>query len=209
MIVKTRLLFLICALLSLLGCSSLLVSKTEAPIYYQLSYEAPSVSCSHSFGKGLRIWNFTGFSPYDQTQMVVEKPNGQTLFSNKYQWVAEPGTMISQSLIRDLSAGSLFSRVVSGDDPSHVALEMSGRVFEFVWRRSDTSSRAALNIVVNLTEPGENARVLFRKTYRLQSPPFAEDTSQTFADAASDLVAEFSKELSQDLCKEATSFSRE
>ena len=187
------------------GCSSMLIKTTKAPIHYQLTYEAASTDCSGSFNNGLRVWDFTAISPYDQTQMVVEKPEGETLFSNNYQWVANPGKMVAQNLLRDLSRGKLFTQVVSANDPANVGLEMTGRIFAFAWRRTGTSSRAILEVAVSVSSTGANPEVLFRKTYSLETRSFDDDTSETFAGAMSALVGEFSHRLRKDLCATAAS----
>lgn len=190
------------------GCSSMLIKNTKAPIRYQLTYKAAPVNCTASFGKGLRVWDFSAISPYDQTQMIVEKPDGQTLFSGNYQWVANPGEMVAQSLLRDLSTGSMFTQVVSASDPANVKLDMTGRVFEFAWRRSGASARAVLQVEISVSSTAANPSVLFRKSYDLESSPFADDSSsETFAGAMSELVGELSRRLREDLCKTASSNS--
>ncbi len=201
---RTCLSIVILALLSG-GCSSMLIKNTKAPIRYQLTYKTAPINCSASFDKGLRVWNFTAISPYDQTQMVVEKPEGQTLSSNTYQWVANPGEMVAQSLLRDLSMGTMFTQVVSAEDPTNVKLDMTGRVFEFAWRRTGASSRAVLEVEISVSSTGANPAVVFRKSYNLKSPPFTEDSSETFAGAMSSLMGEFSRQLRQDLCTAASS----
>lgn len=188
------------------GCSSMLIKNTKAPIRYQLTYKAAPVNCAASFDKGLRVWDFTAISPYDQTQMIVEEPDGQTLSSSTYQWVANPGEMVAQSLLRDLSTGSMFTQVVSANDPTNVKLEMTGRVFEFAWRRSGSSARAVLQVEISVSSSGASPSVLFRKSYNLESSPFTDDnSSETFAGAMSELVGELSRRLREDLCETASS----
>lgn len=182
------------------GCSSLIFSSTAPPVYYQLDYNPAAVSCAQSFGKAVRIWDFTTSSPYNQPNMVVVKPNGEVLYSSSYQWAATPGTMIAQSLLRDLSQQDLFSQVVSATSPSNTVLELTGHVFNFSWERSGATSRAILQVKVSLANTQSPRTVLFNKEYQLQSPPFEEDASAAFAGAMSSLVSDFSTKLRKDLC---------
>ncbi len=201
---KVRLIFVIPAIaLAITGCSSMLFKKTQAPVYYQLTYSAKPVGCSASFHKGLRIWNFSGVNPYDQSQMVVEESDGKTLYSSEFQWVAQPGKLVAQGLLRDMSSSGVFPQVAGEDTPGTYELNLTGRVFQFALKRSDKSARAVLQVAVSLSEKGTSPRVLLRKTYTLKGASLTNDDSAAFADAMSELMAEFSDRLREDLCVRA------
>lgn len=187
-------------LVFLASCSSMIISSTPPPVYYQLNYRPVSVNCAHSFGKGVRIWDFTTSKPFDQPDMVVVKPNGQVFYSSAFQWAATPGTMIAQSLLRDLSLGNLFSQVVGGNSPAATPLELTGRVFNCSWQRDGATSHAILQVAVTLIDTQQPGKVLFRHAYHLHSPPFKEDDSAAFAQAMSHLVSNFSTQCRKDLC---------
>lgn len=186
------------------GCSSIF-PRAAPPIYYQLKYQSPVVRCRQAFTKGLRVWQFTSSSPYRRTEMVVVKPEGKVSFSSAFQWVANPGTMVAESLQHDLTSSRLFPQVVSANDPAAAPLELSGRVFVFAWDRAGTVSRAALQVEVSLIDTEEPRQVVFRREYDLSSQPFAENSSSAFARAMSGLMREFSARLQQDLCRTTSS----
>jgi ABC-type uncharacterized transport system auxiliary subunit len=183
------------------GCASLIFPSSPPPVYYQLDYQATPRPCPQAFNKGVRVWTFTSSESYRRTGMVVLKPGGEVAFSSAFQWVAGPGTLLPDSLQRDLTLSSLFPRVVGANDPTGAPLELSGHVFVFAWERTGPISRAALQIEVSLIDTDEAPRrIIFRREYDLRSGPFAEDTSTAFARAMSGLVAEWSQRLQQDLC---------
>lgn len=187
------------ATLLLAGCSSLLVSSTPAPVYYQLDDRAPSATCSGQFSKGVRIQPFSASSPFDQPAMVVEQSKNRVLFSNTYQWVANPGALITQKLRRDLSLTPLFPQVASADNPTMVPLDLTGHVFTFAWVKENSQARAQLEVEISLIDT-ETHHVLLRKNYRLEGNTYSSVDSDTFARAMSALVKRFSDELQRDLC---------
>jgi hypothetical protein len=133
--------------------------------------------------------------------MVVLKPGGEVSFSSAFQWVASPGTLLPESLQRDLTLSSLFPRVVDANDPTGAPLELSGHIFVFACERTGSISRAAIQIEVSLIYTDEAPRrVIFRRKCDMKSGPFAEDSSAAFALAMSGLVADFSHKLQQVFC---------
>jgi ABC-type uncharacterized transport system auxiliary subunit len=184
----------------LAGCLSFHLPSTAPPVYYQLDYQPASVHCPQTFKKGVRVWKFATSSLYGRTEMVVQKPQGQVLFSSAFQWVASPGTMVADSLLRDLSLSQMFPQAISANDPAQVPLELSGHIFVFAWERHGATSQAVLQVEVSLVDIESPRRVVLRREYDLRSAPFAEDTSAAFAQAMSNLVAEFSTKLQRDLC---------
>jgi ABC-type uncharacterized transport system auxiliary subunit len=186
--------------LCLTGCISFHLPSAAPPVYYQLDYQPLAVHCSHHFNQGVRVWEFATSSPYGRTQMVVLNPEGQTLFSRAFQWVASPGTLVAESLLRDLSLSRLFPQVVGANDLTNVPLELSGHVFVFAWERRGMTSWAVLRLEVSLIDTEAPRRVIFHREYALRSRPFFSDTSATFAQAMSELMQEFSEKFQRDLC---------
>jgi ABC-type uncharacterized transport system auxiliary subunit len=192
--------WLLClALLGPAGCISFHLPSAKAPIYYQLDYQPPAVHCAQSFKQGVRVWRFISSSPYGRTEMAVVKPGGQVSFSSNFQWVASPGTLVADSLVRDLAGSRLFPQAVGANDPANVPLELSGHIFVFAWDRSGGASRAELQVAVSLVNT-ETSKVLMRREYAFKSHPMAEDTSAAFARAMSGLMGEFSRKFQADLC---------
>lgn len=197
--------FFAAGLLAISGCSSLLVSSTPPPVFYALEYEPPRVDCPGGFGKGIRGWRFSASSPYDRTAMIVSKPGGEILLSGTFQWVAPPGTLLSQRLLDDLSRSPIFTRVVPQNAPEPAPLELTGHIFSFACERGEGGARALLDVEVSVAESGGQRRDIFRRRYRVQSSLFEEDSSSAFAEGMSSAVRTLSGELSQDLCKSAES----
>jgi ABC-type uncharacterized transport system auxiliary subunit len=163
------------------GCGGKLFPKSKPPVYYQLDYQTTPVHSQHAFQKGLRVWRFADTSTYQRTEMVVIQPQGKVAFSSAFQWVARPGVLVADNLLRDLTKSRLFPQVVSGNDPVTVPLELTGHVFVFAWERAGGTSRALMQVEVSLIDTTEPRHVVFRQEYNLRSDPLGEDTSSAFA----------------------------
>ena len=187
----------------LTGCVSFHLPTSSPPVYYQLDYQTPSVRCTRAFKHGLRVWKFSSSSPYGRTEMVVVQPDGKTQFSSTFQWIAPPGTLVADSLLRDLSRSRLFPQVVSANDPASAPLELSGHVFRYAAERSGTIFRAALHVEVSLISTEAPRRVILHREYDLRSPPYGAETSAAFARAMSELMRELSEKFQRDLCTAA------
>lgn len=191
---------MIAVALLLAGCSSLLVSSTPAPVYFRLDYQPPTLTCPTHFGQGVRVQTFAASSPFDQPAMVVEKPDSRVSFSSAYQWVAPPGTLLAQSLQRDLTLGPLFPQVVGANSTVPVPLQLTGHLFSFAWVDKGSGERAELQVEVSLIDT-ETQQVLLRKNYQMEGAVFHTKSADTFAQAMASLTRRFSKELQRDLCQ--------
>ncbi len=183
------------------GCGGSLLPKSPPPVYYQLDYQPTPVPCRDTFKKGLRVMPFGASSPYQRTEMVVLERQGQVAFSSRFQWVATPGNLVSESLLRDLAQSHLFPQVASADEPAAIPLELSGHVFEFAWVRTGGISRAVLKVEVSLVETAKTRRVVLHRQYDLQGEPWAQDTSAAFAGAMGEVMKRLSEKFQQDLCR--------
>jgi hypothetical protein len=123
-----------------LSCGFIL-PVSPAPLYYRLVYNPQPVHCDRSFPGGVRVWRFTEASPFGHSEMAVLEPGGKVAFSSANRWVAAPGTLVAEDLIRDLTLGRTFPQVVSGENPIDVPYEITGRVFEFGWRKGHRPRR--------------------------------------------------------------------
>ena len=191
-----------------LSCSSVL-PVSPAPIYYRLVYEPAPVPCDRSFpGGGVRVWRFTEASPFDRAEMTVLGPGEEVTFSSTNRWVSTPGRLVADSLIRDLTMGRTFPRVVSGEDPASVPYEITGRVFEFGWLEREGSGKAVLEVEVSLVRRSGTPEVIARRRYVVESEPFTQDAASAFAAAMSEAVGRFSREVRVDFCKAAAESSK-
>lgn len=208
MIMKTYLLRLLISLsLLLMGCSSLLRPKSLEPVNYQLQYPAEVIACSHSFKGGLRVRRFTTSVPFNRTQIVVLKDQGQVVFSRNFQWVDIPGIMISEKLERDLSRSALFEPVVSSMHQVDVPFELSGHLQNFSCKRTGSKAKALFEAQISLHQIGPKGKILFHKSYSLQSDSFQGTNSSRFVQEISSLSGRFSDLLQEDLCNLARQLS--
>jgi ABC-type uncharacterized transport system auxiliary subunit len=185
-----------------------IVPVSPAPLYHRLDYEPVSAGCSQSFSGGVRVWRFSEASPYDRSEMTVVEPEGKVSFSNTHRWVSDPGALVAESLIRDLTLDQTFPRVVGDEDPAAVPYEITGRVFEFGWIRGNGSGKAVLQVEVCLIRKSRPPEVVFRRLHEMESEPFEEDSADTFASAMSDAMCRFSSAVRRDLCAGAAEFSQ-
>lgn len=198
---------LTCALAGALlsGCSSLFFKSAPAPVYYQLDYKPVAVNCSKGFGKAVQVWGFGASSPYNQPDMVVIEKRQQVNYSSAYQWVSSPGTLVADSLQRDLTEGDLFTQVVGSNSPVAPPLELTGHVYAFAWENTEAGYRARLHVETSLVNTAGRRKVVARKGYQLMSRPYRKDSSDNFAEAMSSVMKEFSRRLQEDLCEKAKS----
>ena len=176
------------------------LSTKHPPDYYGLDYPVQAADCGRNEQGGLRVWSFTASAPFNRAEMVITDPSRQVRYSAKHQWVAPPGEMIADVLLRDLSRNSMFSKTVSAGDPFIAQNEMSGHIFRFGWEELNSQGRAILEVEVSLWREKPKRAVLFRKHYRLESEPLAELSPEAFARTMSGLVQRLSMQFQQDIC---------
>lgn len=174
--------------------------SSPPPRFYVLEYTPSIVPCARTIPKTLRVWDFTNSSPFERREMVVAASGNEVSFSNKFQWVSSPGTMIAQCLFRDLGRANLFSQVVFSDNPVNAPLKLTGHIFEFAWKRSGGTARALLRLEIGISDVSARAKPIFERSYELESRPFSDDSSESFAKAMSGLVSDLSKKLQVDIC---------
>lgn len=193
----------------LTGCTNALRPTSPDPVYYQIQYPTKDITCSHSFDAGLRIWDFTTSTPFNQTQIVVLRTENKVLFSRDYQWVDAPGIMITENLQNDLSQGSLFDPVVSSMPQISTPFELSGHVNTFACKQTDNQYQALLEVEVSLNDNQEQEKLIFHKTYSLQSKIFPKKDVSIFVQKMSLLIGKFSHLLQVDLCNTAERLSEQ
>jgi ABC-type uncharacterized transport system auxiliary subunit len=135
--------------------------------------------------------------------MTVLEPGSEVAFSGANRWVSPPGTLIAESLIRDLTLDETFPQVVSDESPVTVPYEITGRVFEFGWRKEKASGKAVLKAEVCLVRRTGTPEVILRRVYEVESEPFGENSAASFASAMSEAVGRFSRDVRLSLCNAA------
>lgn len=193
-------------LFALTGCAGAFSPK-HPPEYFQLEYAYAPVDCALKRGEGLRVWPFSAAAPYDRDQMMVVDPSRGVHFSSRYRWVASPGNMSSDMLLRDLARGEVFAAAVPAGDPYAASTQMSGNIFRFGLEKTDSSYRADLEVEITVWSEKPKREILFKKRYSFLGDPVAEGSPQRFAEAMSGLVGKLSLQLREDLCSMPTGSS--
>ena len=184
--------------LGLGGCSSLLSSTP--PRYFQLDYSNAEMQCLDSIPEDVRVWPFSASAPFDREQMMVLDDSArQVRFASEYLWVTQPGTMLSDILLRDLSQCRVFTKAVPAGDPFGAEMNMGGHVYKFALTEFQGRKRAEISVEVSLWREKPKRRILFRKQYHLESEPLKETGPEAFATAMSRLTRQLSAELHEDL----------
>lgn len=182
------------------GCGGLLPSS-PAPRFYGLDYQAHPAACSGAVKANLRVWSLSASPPYDREQMVVTGLDRRLNFSSQYRWIARPGELVADKIIRDLAADNVFQGVASTADPLETKLNLGGRIFQFTVEESPGgTARAVLEAEFVLWRQEPRGEVLFKKHYRLEGNAMATPDSERFSEAMSGLVSRLSDQLREDLC---------
>lgn len=190
---------LLLAMFGLTGCLSRLTSSTP-PSYYQLDYAAEPSECPAPYEGGLRVWALTADSAYNREEMVISDPSLRVEYSRQNRWVAAPGQMLADLLLRDVGASHMFANVVFAGDVYSAARNLSGRIFEFAWKRDGSNMRAALDAEVVFWEDEPKRRVIFRNHYHIEGDPTSQSSPARFAAEMSGVVKRFSAQVRRDIC---------
>ncbi len=185
------------------GCAGAFFPSAEPAVHYGLDYEPAAIPCSAGSPGAIRVWDFGAGEPYDQPAMVVLEEDGRVTTSEVYHWIAAPGTMISDSLIRDFDQRPESLWAVGSDDPVQAPLEISGRVLRFGQERSAERTVAVLEVVVSVVQVDPEPLVLLQRTYRYEATTADDGPPADFARAMGELVGRFSADLRSDLCEAA------
>jgi uncharacterized lipoprotein YmbA len=187
-------------LLGLTACFSPLTSSSPPPSYYQLAYAEDPVECAQPVAAAIRVWPLEEVSPYDRDEMVVARSALEVSFSRQNHWIAAPGRMLSQMLIRDLSQGRMFARVTTALDINPSPYHLGGHLFKFAWEWVGGAHRAVLDAEIFFWREEPHGEVLLNRRYHFESPPMTGNAPELFAQAMSDAARRFSTRLRSDLC---------
>lgn len=182
------------------GCFGALFTGTR-PAYFELSYEDHGPRCSGTREGSIRIWPFSASSPYDREEMIILEPSRKVRFSPHFRWVTLPGGMIADKLTRDLAEDGPFARVLTPASPTGSEAQLSGHVHQFAWEDlGEGSQQARLDVQVSVWREEPGRAVVLNRRYRLESRRLEAGSPERFAEVMSQLVAELSIRLRDDLC---------
>ncbi len=199
-VVRRLLLPSLLSVLVLTGCASYF-SSGSPPQYYKIDYAVSPSDCRGGWKDIVRVWPFSASAPYDREEMIILDAEHALRFSSVYRWVAVPGVMVADRLLEDLGRSRLFAGATAPVNRLASSLELSGHIHRFAWEDGGSGSkRAVLDVEVTLWREEPKRDVLFRRHYRLESPPSASGSPEVMAEAMSRLVREMSESLQSDLC---------
>lgn len=175
-------------------------SRAVPPDYFQLDYTLQPSPCSKPFSGAVRIWSFTASAPYDREQMVVVTASRNVRFSSDHRWVAPPGNMLADKLMRDLSLSRVFEDAVPVGNPVFAACEMAGHIYRFALEENGSPPHAVLNLDVTLWQEKPVRTVLLKKNFHYESAPLSNPDPSEFAKAMAEIVSRLSVDLRNEIC---------
>ncbi len=192
-----------------LGACGTLFEKPAPSAFYQLAFSPQSVACASSLPASVRVSSLDAVPPYDQESMVVLANGGRVRYSSQYLWVAQPGKMVADWLVRDLSRTQVFPSVMVSGETVADRYDLGGRLFAFAWQSEHDRWQAVLDAEITLVAnpPGQSRQILLRKAYRMVSEPVAEHGPEAFVQGMSKVMGQFSAALQRDLCAVAESLT--
>lgn len=189
------------------GCFGALFTGVQ-PAYFQLSHVDHGQRCSGLREGAVRIWPFSASSPYDREEMIILEPSRKVRFSPHFRWITLPGSMIADKLAQDLAEDGPFARVLAAGSPAGSAAQLSGHVHQFAWEDlGEGIQQARLDVQVSVWREEPKPAVILNRRYRLESRRLEAGSPERFAAVMSQMVAELSVRLREDLCAMASGSS--
>jgi len=140
---------------------------------YTLEYSSPHFEGYPPLDTSIRVSRFSVVWAYHGSSMVYRSDPYKRDVYRYHRWRTNPGDMVSDYLLRDLRAASLFKGVFSYRERGEARFILEGEVMEFL-EVSDKGSRKA-SLVVGITlldtkEMGVPERVLLQETLSAREP---------------------------------------
>ena len=187
--------------LLLFGCSA--IEQQPPPRQYFPEYSASIPRSLSAVDATIRVEPFCAARTYDTTDMIYRPKPFQRDAYVYSRWSARPGSMIADSIVRDLVASGLFKAVFTSCDVERADYILRGNVEEFLETYGDEGSAAILTVFATL----ENAEiknsagaVVFQKKYSLRAPVRGKN-AEGFASGMGAAMEQFSNLLIADIVK--------
>lgn len=198
---RTQTLFLCACLIFLAqGCLSFKQPRTRVQ-HYTLEYASPELPDLQPLPALLKVERFNVAAAYNTTRMIYRDGSFKRDEYFYHKWRANPADMVTDFLIRDMRHCGLFKGVLPYGSGASISFSIEGSVDEFVEWDAPDGWKAVLAITVALMaadEPDVSKRVLFQKTYRVETP-FTEKNPQGLAKAMSAAMGEVSRTVITDI----------
>lgn len=180
----------------LAGCVRLTV-PTPRMHEYQLSYSPPALP-----GSPLSVLVEVGpigvAAVYDREPMVYRDDAHATGTYVGSRWSANPGPMVTDLLVRDMSTAGSYRAVQRAPALLAVDYRLSGEIVEFDEQAAAHACSARLSLRLVLARATAGQSVLWQRTYDGQAPCACNQPSRLAA-AMSQALAEVSVRLQRDV----------
>jgi ABC-type uncharacterized transport system auxiliary subunit len=197
--VAARLAAIVCSLLSLAwlaGCGKPPVTVNK----YLLEYPAPELPRRSPVTEGLKVELFSTAQAFNSQAMVYRPSVYESEVYRYHRWRVNPGTMVTDFLLRDLRQSGLFKAIFGYDSTARPRFVLEGAVEEFQEVDEREVWRAVLAVNVTLldtTKEEITQKVLFQKNYRA-AESLTDKTPQGLADAMSRAMQKLSEQVISD-----------
>ena len=194
---------LIITLTGITGCG---FSREPVPpvTYYTLDYTSPEFNDSwQKLPLIIRLSRFNVAPDNQSYQMLYREGDFTRNEYNYHRWRADPGSMVTYFLARDMNRAGLFEAALSYDSCLKATHGMEGMVESFYEKDERNGWQAVLAvsiILIKMDEPDIAKRVLFQREYKTASPATAKKPGAVAA-AMSKAMAGISDKIINDVYK--------
>lgn len=172
---------------------------------YVLHYSPPVVAQLTPLDAGLQVKLFAVNEAINRTEMVYMENPYRTGAYWYNRWRANPGSLVTDYLTRDLRDSGLFQAVFPYDLSGPARFSLEGGVVEF--QENDTPGfwHAALTLNLTLLDTDKDNiadRVMFQRRYETREPMLTK-TPQGLAEAMSRAMQKLSQQIIDDVYRAA------
>jgi ABC-type uncharacterized transport system auxiliary subunit len=196
--------------LGLLSLSiSLLVGCGKPPMLVQqyiLEYPAPGLGQNVKIPASIKVEQFSVAQAFNTNAMVFQPQPFKHETYNYSRWRVNPGFLVTDYLLRDLTAAHLFKAVFGPGSSDKYRFLLEGGVEDFKELDEPDGWKAVMALTVTLldtTQENLPQRVVFQKNYRIEEPMLVK-TPQGLAQAMSQAMENISTRIMGDVATAAS-----
>lgn len=187
----------------ILLCAGCLERGKPSPMieHYSFEYASPAFTGLSPLNQTVKVERFSVAKAYNTISMVFRPEPYKLDAYGSHRWIANPGDMVSDYLLRDLRNSGLFQAVFSFRDYEDARFVIQGGVEEFLETDVGEQRNAVLTITVTLTDasyPSFPNRLVSQKKYSF-SEPIADRTPAGLAGSMSRGMEKASARIIQDV----------
>ncbi len=178
-------------------------NRTQVVKQYLLEYPPPVVEGLVQKEETIKVYRFSVAQAFNMSSMIYREGPFEFQTDPYNSWMANPGQMVSDYLVRDLRKGGLFRAVFSYNDIEDTRYTLGGVIEEFVGLGDKEGAKAGLAANVTFLDTAQKQLpqcVIFQRQYQFVEPLTKKDPAG-FAEAMSRAMERFSRQLITDLDK--------